>query len=307
MPRIRSLKPQFWSDSKTGTLSDVAKLTFQGIWNFSDDHGIIEWDPSCLKVLIWPYDQRGCHELVERPVIDELAPRGLVSIVEWSGGKQYLLTVNFRRHQKPKKPGDPCITGWDPKLCKVLQFPTSTPLVGNRFPTEKEKEKYEVEGAVEHLRPRRARMVKDLPATATPQSPRAATPVQKVVDAYKVSKNIDKTDADWDRANYGRYSKSASSLLKACAGEPKRAVAYLISQGMDWDEGSVSWTLETIARHAWDNQVKIRTAQEIGGIDVTGEHDGLKDGTMAHAQLPDGGAAENPAPQGALPGPTDQG
>ena len=55
MARIRTVKPEFWTDSKTGTLSDRAKILFLGILNFCDDYGVIENDAGALKARILPY------------------------------------------------------------------------------------------------------------------------------------------------------------------------------------------------------------------------------------------------------------
>lgn len=100
------------------------------------------------------------------------------------------------------------------------------------------------------------------PASPTPEAsePNPLTPLQRVVGAYKLAKGIDRDDKAWDRANYARYSKAAKSLLEACGGNLEAAVAYLIGQGDEWDAKSITWTLETIARHAWDNQAKITEA-----------------------------------------------
>jgi len=42
--RIRSIKPEFWTDGKNLNLSDSCSLFFIGLWNFCDDEGKIELD-----------------------------------------------------------------------------------------------------------------------------------------------------------------------------------------------------------------------------------------------------------------------
>lgn len=44
MARIRSIKPEFWSDGKVRRLSDTTALFFIALWNFCDDAGYFELD-----------------------------------------------------------------------------------------------------------------------------------------------------------------------------------------------------------------------------------------------------------------------
>jgi len=89
----------------------------------------------------------------------------------------------------------------------------------------------------------------------TTGEPKSDTNIQKVVNAYKIVKGIDKNDKGWDKANFGRYSKAAKSLLGLFVGM-ESAVAYVIAQGNEFTDKGLSWTLETVARHAWDNKGK---------------------------------------------------
>ena len=45
MARIRTIKPEFWTDSKTGTMPESAKCLFIGMLNHCDDFGVLEWLP----------------------------------------------------------------------------------------------------------------------------------------------------------------------------------------------------------------------------------------------------------------------
>ena len=56
MARIRTIKPEFWTDKKIIRLSRDARLFFIGLWNFADDNGVLEADPLQLKAWIFPVD-----------------------------------------------------------------------------------------------------------------------------------------------------------------------------------------------------------------------------------------------------------
>jgi len=56
MPRARMIKPDFWDDEKLSTISRDARLFYIGMWNFSDDYGVIKGNISWLKNKIFPYN-----------------------------------------------------------------------------------------------------------------------------------------------------------------------------------------------------------------------------------------------------------
>jgi hypothetical protein len=116
MARIRTIKPEFWTDEKTGTLSPVAQCLFIGLWNHADDYGLLSWSPREYSARVLPYLENALEQ-VERALEDELIPRGLVrpfALAPTPDGPraQYLLITQFARHQRVDKPGKPLIDGW---------------------------------------------------------------------------------------------------------------------------------------------------------------------------------------------------
>lgn len=97
MARIRSIKPEFWTDEKVVELSAFARLLFIGIWNFCDDEGRLAYSPKRMKMQIFPADDVDCAVL-----LDELARQGLVSIYTINGA-EYLQVAGFAKHQKIDK------------------------------------------------------------------------------------------------------------------------------------------------------------------------------------------------------------
>jgi hypothetical protein len=97
--RIRTIKPEFWSDEKTGKLSMQAALLFLAMLNCADDKGRLRGSPALLKAQAFPY----------RPEIDiEAALAELLSVrlvrPYKSGGQTYLEVINFLKHQVINKP-----------------------------------------------------------------------------------------------------------------------------------------------------------------------------------------------------------
>lgn len=101
MPRIRTIKPEFWTDEKIVELSFPARLLFIGMWNYADDHGGIERSNSQLKMRIFPADSVSIPEL-----LTELITHGL--LIEYSvNGNNYLHIKGFTSHQKINRPSNP--------------------------------------------------------------------------------------------------------------------------------------------------------------------------------------------------------
>ena len=106
MARIRTIKPDFWTDDKIVQLSYPARLFFIGMWNFADDHGGIENSPTQLKMRIFPADSVSVAELLQ-----ELVAQGL--LIEYAvNGKNYYQIKSFREHQKINRPSSPNIPAY---------------------------------------------------------------------------------------------------------------------------------------------------------------------------------------------------
>lgn len=94
MARIRTIKPDFWTDERVVELSPWARLLFIGLWNFADDDGRMVYSPKRIKMQIFPADSVECSEL-----FDELRRDELVEVYEVDG-KEFLQITNFSKHQK---------------------------------------------------------------------------------------------------------------------------------------------------------------------------------------------------------------
>jgi hypothetical protein len=123
MARLRTIKPEFWSDAAVGECSPSARLLFVATWNFADDHGGLDRNAKQLKAQAFPYDAIDCE-----PLVQELLRAGL--LVEYvSNGKKYLHIRNFQKHQKIEKPSSPRIPLYDPSVNppRALTEPSPTP------------------------------------------------------------------------------------------------------------------------------------------------------------------------------------
>ena len=96
MARIRTIKPDFWTDGNMVSLSPFARLLYIGMWNFTlCDHGHVADDAMKLKLQILPMDNIDINDL-----LNEIMEQGRVVRVADNEGRTYLLIRRFNDHQK---------------------------------------------------------------------------------------------------------------------------------------------------------------------------------------------------------------
>lgn len=110
MARIRSIKPEFWTDEKLIECSLSARLLFIGTWNFADDAGNLDRSAKQIKARVFPVDNIDCE-----PLIQELITHGLLN--EYSvNDKKYLHIHGFAKHQLINRPSLPTCPAFDDSL-----------------------------------------------------------------------------------------------------------------------------------------------------------------------------------------------
>lgn len=102
MPRIRTVKPEYWGHPKTAKLSRDARLLFLGLLNESDDEGRQLGSSRRIAGLVFPHDEDVTPALVDL-WLGELEAVDMVRRYEAADGF-YLLIVGFTEHQKVSHP-----------------------------------------------------------------------------------------------------------------------------------------------------------------------------------------------------------
>lgn len=101
MARIRTIKPEFWTDDKIISLPYSVRLFFIGLWNFSDDYGALQDKPDQLKLLILPSDESfDVYQMIDLLIAADLVER----YVDYDKDNTFLLIKNWDLHQKVDKP-----------------------------------------------------------------------------------------------------------------------------------------------------------------------------------------------------------
>jgi hypothetical protein len=98
MARIRSVKPEFWSDYDLAQLSRDARLLYIALWNQADEHSRLHGDPRWVKGHCFPYDDDLNLAAISR-LLDELERDGKLTryVVK---GAPYIFLANLDEHQR---------------------------------------------------------------------------------------------------------------------------------------------------------------------------------------------------------------
>ena len=103
MARNRVIKPEFWSDEKTGMLDCKSKCLFIGMLNHCDDEGLIKANPIYLKSRIFPYQGEMDEKEVEKLLLN-LNKVGIIFLYK-KNNQSFAWIIKFRVHQKLDHPG----------------------------------------------------------------------------------------------------------------------------------------------------------------------------------------------------------
>ncbi|AEV86715.1 hypothetical protein ACWT_5698 [Actinoplanes sp. SE50] len=105
MPRIRTVKPDFWKSESIAVLPFRARLFFIGLWTYVDDNGVglDNFKLIAAELFGLEEDPREARNNV-REDLARLHAAG--RIVRYTvNGKRYLAVVNWNEHQKIDRPG----------------------------------------------------------------------------------------------------------------------------------------------------------------------------------------------------------
>lgn len=116
MARIRTIKPEFWTDEKILESSPIARLLLIGLLNFADDKGNIEAGPLSIKTKIFPGD-----DIKVEPLLSELQ-NNLLLIPYAVNGERYYNIKGFSKHQKIDNPSKPRCPIYDDSMSPLVEI-----------------------------------------------------------------------------------------------------------------------------------------------------------------------------------------
>jgi hypothetical protein len=96
MARIRTIKPDFWTNEKVLRIKALTRLLFIGMWNFADDYGRMQFAPLGIKAKIFPTDDLSSGDI--KDMLHELCSADLITI--YSAKDQEYIEITGWDHQK---------------------------------------------------------------------------------------------------------------------------------------------------------------------------------------------------------------
>lgn len=136
MPRIRYLKPDFFSDEDLAEHPFQTRIAFEGLWCFADKAGRMEDRPKYLKAMIFPYDKVDMEKELE--ILSLPKKSGEPFIQRYSvNGRAFIQILTWNEHQKPHHtekdseipPAPPLMEkGMEKGMGKIKQLNPSTEL-----------------------------------------------------------------------------------------------------------------------------------------------------------------------------------
>jgi hypothetical protein len=122
MPRIRTIKPEFWSSPGIENISPWARLLYIAMWNWADDTGRGTCHLRELQAFAFPYDEEsedvGTSDGFRRVVAEVREQFGVIFYKV--GGRPYYAIPTWNKHQrnerraKGKHPGPEDGVPWNP-------------------------------------------------------------------------------------------------------------------------------------------------------------------------------------------------
>lgn len=103
MPRIRSVKPEFWSSETLAKVSRNSRLLFIGLWNFCDNYGVCYDMPRRILGDVFPCDEDVTVADV-KAWIEELVAAGVLTRHR-TQTRSLLIVTTWDEHQKVDHPG----------------------------------------------------------------------------------------------------------------------------------------------------------------------------------------------------------
>jgi hypothetical protein len=100
MPRIRTLKPEFWADEKLAPLDPVDRLVFLGLISLADDAGRLLDNARVIDAQLFPDTPQ--YSVLES--LRRLSGIGRIRRGWTSSGQRIIEIANWRKHQKISHP-----------------------------------------------------------------------------------------------------------------------------------------------------------------------------------------------------------
>lgn len=103
MPRIRSIKPEFWDSPSTASASLRVRLLFIAMWNWADDHGRGTANASQVLSFAFPNDAELPSLVAEAPRVYAEVSAAFGVVFYEADGRRFYAIPSWNDHQKNER------------------------------------------------------------------------------------------------------------------------------------------------------------------------------------------------------------
>jgi hypothetical protein len=108
MARIRTIKPEFWTDERLSELPEAVHMLAAALLNYADDEGFFNANPALVKAACFPLRE---PSVSIHGGLTELSNIGYLQLFDGIDGRKYGWIVSFSKHQKINRPSPSRIRG----------------------------------------------------------------------------------------------------------------------------------------------------------------------------------------------------
>lgn len=99
--RIRTIKPEFWTNDKLSETKDFTRLLAIALLNLADDEGFFTCNPTLIRGQLFPFEK---DEERIRVGLAQLSDIGYIVRAFGVDGREYGRVPAFRKHQRIDRP-----------------------------------------------------------------------------------------------------------------------------------------------------------------------------------------------------------
>lgn len=101
MGRIRTIKPEFWTDERLSELPEATHILAAALLNYADDEGYFNANTKLVAAACCPLRE---PSVSVHDSLNSLARVGYLSLLSGKDGRTYGVIVNFAKHQRVNRP-----------------------------------------------------------------------------------------------------------------------------------------------------------------------------------------------------------
>lgn len=103
MARIRTIKPEYWSDEKLAREGHATRLVFIALWSMADDYGRLIDNEKQIEAFVFPHEE-GSRDI--RESLATLSRLGRIRRGTAENGQHVIEISNWSKHQKVDRPSE---------------------------------------------------------------------------------------------------------------------------------------------------------------------------------------------------------